>query len=260
MNLPLLPRLHYFFHKPLAAWLALGLAAALSAGTIRAADAPASTAAVAPDMHTFTNTDGKTLNAVITNVTNDTVFLKRDDGGSVKADIATFADVDRAYIRTWIIKKIIQGGKQAFDFSATSAATTQTISYTGTAANPKATTIYSWDEGFTVKLANLQSLHLLKPNIQYNLVFVGTGGNTNYRVGHANVDEIPGSGPFSFQTDKLALTQHKASKTGAIVKESKMTGIWVRIYSQDNQLVQEWSSPASLMKSGKWVTVNAKGT
>ncbi len=232
---------------PAADASAAGTAAA-KPGTSSAPGAPA-----ASEMRSFTNKDGKTLVAQIVSVTGDTVYLKRDDGGAVKSDIALFGDSDQAFIRKWTITQILQGGKKAFDFSITSNSTPQTVSYTGNASNPRVNAIYNWEEGYTVKLANLQSLHLVKPIIEYNIDMVGTGGKDNYIYGRADVDEIPASPTFSFDTTKLALTQHKNVKTGAPGVESKLTGIWVRIYDQDRQLIQEWSFPSNYMKTATWV-------
>lgn len=56
---------------------------------------------VAAEIHTFTNVDGRTLDAELADTTVSKAVLKVSNGALVKVDLSSFSPADRQYIAAW---------------------------------------------------------------------------------------------------------------------------------------------------------------
>ena len=213
----------------------VALVAILMAGLARGADAPAS------EMRTFTNSAGKTLQAQIVNVDNDTVYLKRSDGKSFQLAINTLSTDDQAYLRDWAVKQAIHNSETVFTISATP--------FKGSEST--ANGLVHWSAGYKVKLANQTTLHLLNPTIQYILFNLRLNASTLKTTGSTDLKEVPANEAVTFDTKTVNVTQY-GTGSGEHYMINKPVGIWVRVYDSNQQLVQEWAEPLNLLKTETW--------
>jgi hypothetical protein len=213
----------------------MALAVILTAGWVRAADAPGGA------VRTFTNTAGKTVQAEVVNVDNDTVYLKRVDGKSFQLVIDTLSTADQDYVRDWAVQQALHSGSPIFEISASPERGTTTTSgyYVG------------WSEGYKVKLSNQSTLHLLSPTIEYIMYNLEVDVTTVRTYGSVPLPEIPANDDTTFTTKPVHVTQY-GNGTGEHYVDNKPEGLWVRIYDNKHQLVQEWAEPLDLMKTETW--------
>jgi len=220
----------------------VAVAAILLAGSVRAADAPESA------VYTFTNTSGKTVQAQVVNVDNDTVYFKRADGKTFEVAISTLVDENQSYIRSWAVLQALAAGAPIFEISTTPSKGPETT------ANQQV----HWGEGFKVKLANQTTLHLLNATVDYIVFSLNLDASTMKTNGSATLPDIPANEATTFTTQPVNVTQY-GTGPGQHQVANKPTGIWVRIYDSHRQLVQEWSQPADLMKNETWTNTGRGG-
>jgi len=213
----------------------IGLLALAWAGPARGADAPSS------EVRTFTNTSGKTIQAQVVNVDNDTVYLKRADGKSFQIPIATFGSEDQDYIRDWAIQEALHNASQLFEISAAP----------NRGASTTANGLMRWGEGYKVKLANQTTLHVLNPTIEYVLFNLKLNASVLKTTGSATLKELPANAETTFDTKNVGVIQYGVG-TGDYETANKPIGIWVRVYDSNQDLLQEWSEPSDLMKTETW--------
>jgi len=223
----------------------IALAACLLAGLARADDAPAPD----PGMHTFTNAAGKTIQAQIINVDNDTAYLKRTDGKSFQVVIDTLGQDDQSYIRDWAIKEALHDGSPIFDISA------ELVKGSASTVNGWV----RWPSGYKVKLVNKTTLHLLNPTVQYILFNLKANAATLKTPGSKSLPEVPANEAVSFATKTVGVEQWANTLTDNYIV-NQPTGIWVRVYDDNQQLLQEWSAPLDLMKNETWDTTPPRGS
>jgi hypothetical protein len=220
----------------------VAMASILLAGFARAADAPESA------VYTFTNTSGKTVQAQVVNVDNDTVYFKRADGKTFEVAISTLVDENQAYIRGWAVQQALAAGTPVFEISTTPSKGPKTT------ANDQV----HWGEGFKVKLTNQTMLHLLNATVDYIVFSLNLDASTMKTNGSAPVPEMPANAATTFTTQPVNVTQYGAGP-GQHQVANEPTGIWIRIYDSRRQLVQEWSQPADLMKNETWTNTGRGG-
>jgi hypothetical protein len=213
----------------------IALAAILLAAVARADDSP--------EIHTFTNAAGKTIQAQVINVDNDTAYLKRADGKSFQVPIDTLGQDDQSYVRDWAIKEALQDGSPIFDISA------ELNKGTMSSANGWV----RWPSGYKVKLVNKTTLHLLNPTVQYILFNLRANASTLKTAGSKTLTEIPANDAVSLDTKTVGVEQWANTITNNYIV-NKPIGIWVRVYDDNQQLLQEWSAPIDLGKTESWDT------
>jgi hypothetical protein len=223
--------------------ISTALAAILLAGPAFAADAPG------PETHTFTNSTGKTIQAQIVNVDNDTVYLKRTDSKSFQVTIDTLGQDDQAYIRNWAIKEALQDGSPIFDISA---------ELTKGSMNTVNGWVH-WNSGYKVKLVNKTTLHLLNPTVQYILFNLKSNGADLKTSGSKSLTEVPADDAVTFDTVTVGVQQWANTLTDNYIV-NKPIGIWVRVYDDNQQLLQEWAAPLDLVKNETWDTSPPRGS
>jgi len=215
-----------------------------------------------PDLHTFTNQEGKTINAVILSVAQDDVNLKRDDGQSFKVAVSTLSKEDQVFIRLWVIQ---QAQAHHEDVLTISAASVRTDAKPVPSTN-KISVTSQWTEGYKVKVTNETPVHWANLHLRY-VIFrqAGVPGAmppSNYTPTHstgtAAIDDLPGQQDVTVSTDKIDLLEVSTApgysySNGAPVKVTdQIQGIWLRVYDDGNNLLQEWSSSKEITKDISW--------
>jgi hypothetical protein len=227
--------------------------------------------ATSPDLHTFTNQDGRTIKAEISSVAEDYVFLKRDDGQSFKVPLSTLSKDDQNFIRLWFIKQEQADHDDILTLSESSVRS-ETPSAQGDPAKPKENDAThtmqtgQWSESYKVKVANDTPVHWANLRVRYIIFsFVGVPGAlspNDFTLAHAAgtvaLDDLPGEQDKTVETNTINLREVTLApgyyyKNGAPAKiADKLDGIWVRVYDENNNLLQEWSNPSDLMKDNNW--------
>jgi hypothetical protein len=241
-------------------WLVFaGLFLRLGLAAVSAADAiPASS----PDLHIFTNQDGRTIKAEISSVAQDDVYLKREDGQSFKISVLTLSKDDQNYIRQWVIKKAQAHDDNILTIGIT---TVKTTPKPGVMPSVDVATI-TWSESYKIKVTNETSVHWTNLRVRY-IIFrlngiLGAPPPNNFKPAHTLgdvvLDDLPGLQDKTVVTDKIdyvesGLAPGYSYPYGIPNKVAdKMQGIWVRVYDEKNNLLQEWASSKEIMKDNNW--------
>jgi hypothetical protein len=228
-------------------------------GSALAADAPP---APSPDLHTFTNQDGRTIKAAIFSAADDYVNLKRDDGQTFKVPVSTLSSDDQNFIRQWVIKQARTSGDDVLTMSVTSVRGESDTPQIAT----KSQLTTAWTEAYKIKVSNATPVHWANLQVRY-IIFhlVGSPGILppgNFKPAHANgttaLADLPGEQDQTVTTDKITLKEVSMQPghfydNGAPPKVTDvLQGVWVRVYDEKNNLLQEWAAPTSLMKDNNW--------
>jgi hypothetical protein len=231
--------------------LTVCLSAALLATRLLAADA---------DLHDFTDQQGRTLKAEIINVIGQEVSLQRADGENFKVKISIFSSADQDFIRQWALKEAADAKGDALTF------VTSTLDSNNTTSQSSNQTIQRWLAGFKVTLTNQSSMELQKLHVDYQLfkheAIPGAADPStdpvNRTAGSFTLDLVPPNGDQTFVTTKIPLSSYAlnagytwASGANRMVSDD-LLGIWLRVYADNGDLIQEWCSRPGLMKKEKW--------
>jgi len=215
-----------------------------------------------PDLHVFTNQDGRTIKAEISSVAQDDVNLKREDGQSFKVAVTTLSKDDQSFIRQWVIKLAQSHNDDVLKFSASSV---KTDAKPGVSAD-KIRLTSTWSESYKIKVTNQTQVHWTALHLRY-IIFrqAGVPGGippADYTPTHATgivaLDDLPGLQDKTVVSDKIDLVEVSLSPgstyaNGAPTKVAdKLQGIWVRVYDESNNVLQEWASTKELMKDNSW--------
>jgi len=234
----------------------------LVTGNLSFAIAADAVPAAATEAHTFTNQDGRTIKANILSVAQDDVNLKRDDGQSFKVPIATLSKADQAFIRLWVIQQAQAHHDDVLTISAASIRTdAKPVS-----ATAKASITSQWSESYKVKVTNQTPVHWTNLHVRYVIFRLagvpGSAPPANYTPTHATgtvtLSDLPGQQDATVATDKIDLQEVSLAPGytyGAGVPSKvadQIQGIWVRVYDDDNNLLQEWASTKEITKDNTW--------
>jgi hypothetical protein len=212
------------------------------------------------DLHDFTDQQGRTLKAEIINVIGQEVSLQRADGENFKVKISIFSDADQAFIRQWALKEAADAKGDALTFTAS------IIDSNNSTAQTSDQTIQRWLAGFKVTLTNESSMELQKLRVDYQLFkHAAVPGSADpstdpitRSAGSFTLDLVPANGDQTFATTKIPLSSYSLDSgyswaTGANrVVSDDLLGIWLRVYADNGDLIEEWCSRPSLMKNQKW--------
>jgi len=232
------------------------LLAVCLAASLQAARLPAATT----DLHDFTDQQGRTLKAEIINVIGQEVSLQRADGENFKVKISIFSSADQDFIRQWALKEAADAKGDALTFVA------RLDGSNNTTAQTSDQTIQRWLAGFKVTLTNQSSMELQKLRVDYQLfkhaAVPGAADPSTDPItrtaGTYTFDLVPPNGDQTFITVKIPLSSYTlnpgytwASNANRSVSDD-LLGVWLRVYADNGDLIQEWCSRPSLMKTEKW--------
>jgi hypothetical protein len=221
-------KMHTLLHRA-GSWLGAIVAILLLSQSAWAADTEAT-----PSPHTFTDSLGRTLQASLLRVTNPDVYLMNGSGYTIHTKISDFTAADQAYILQWA-----KAQAQA-DLLAASAlvvsATPNHITGDGRASGP---------QSFKLSLKNLSNKPLTGLTASYVLFRLpGLGGKIAQfplprLAGDNTIKTIAANSTLNF--DSIPLTNGDAP-----------LAIWIRVYSSDGSIVQEYCSMPDIMQFENW--------
>ncbi len=220
----------------------------------------------AEDYHDFTDLQNRHLKAAIVTVVGQDVSLKREDGENFKVKISVFSDPDQDYIRQWAFKQAVDLKGKIFALTATQNKSSEVTAQTSDMNEQK------WQAGYKVILENQTSMELQKLRIDYQIFkhasvpgSVDPSADPVVRVaGSSTLDLVPPGGSSTIMTVKTPMSAYTlnsgyrwASGANSITGDS-LQGIWMRIYTSNGDLIQEWCSAPSIMKKQKWEDASQK--
>lgn len=234
------------------------MAGGLALAGVRAMAADAATAAA---MHTFTNANGTTMEATILSVVGDEVNLQRADGQKFRPKISIFSKPDQSYIRQWVARSAPKG---VFLITATTSKGTLAL-----APPPYShTTASSWNEHYDIRVKNQTTLawprlHFLFVEFKLTAQF-GQKPPDDFKEARvegsflANGFGVGQEQAFSLQDVpmlKTSLDNGYYMENGLMARvEDKMKGLWLRIYDDDGNLIQEWATDKDLPAAEPWMS------
>ena len=212
------------------------------------------------EMHTFTDTQGRSLKAELISVDDDKVTIKREDGQTFALSLATLSDDDRQFVKDWAKQQaaLIPAGSFEIQISR---------GKFDTKKKDEGGVIVSEEQwGYTVTLVNHTAKSFPGARVDY-VLFVKPDNEPGKDSSVAPLKQKPGSKKIdvigvrdsvNFRTDAITIykQQLKAgfiwAKTGtnSAIKDT-LYGVWLRAYVGD-QLVDEVCSPEGLSKTEKW--------
>jgi len=219
-------------------------------------------AAAAPELHLFTNDSGQSFKAQITAVTSDEVALKREDGQVFHPKISVFNKDDQIYIQLWAAKNAADHGKGAFEFRVTSIPDPITTSVND--ANHRSTS--TWTAYYKVQAKNLTFVNWSGLHFRY-IIFKQSANagklppddfTPQRTTGTFDMDKCSGEEEKSFSTDKFPMQESRWAGNyfwdngASAVTTDKLTGIWIRVYDDQENLLQEFISDPSISKNERW--------
>jgi len=254
----------------LASFAGLGLASMFGAD---------STLTSSHEFHTFTNQNGKTIQAAITDAVLDTVILKRDDGQSFKVPIATLSKDDQEFISQWVIQR---AKLQHSDILRLAAAVEtgqgagampnayESHAVTSTKGRVGAAKIKSRSVSYNITITSLVPAQLSKLEVRY-IIFTQSaipGGlppndfATTPAVGNPiAIDDLAYPAEKTVATRSVTLADYSPpanfvyTNNAPLKISDRLQGIWVRVYNADNEVLQEWASSDNLIKENNWDTL-----
>lgn len=233
--------------------LALTVVLALAAGRALAAN---------EEYHAFTDAKGAVFNAKVLSLVNQTATLQKENGDKVEAPMWTLPKADQAYILEGLIKQFTAHGRAVFEISAVTDKSEPAMT------KIEGGTQMAWQESFrftmnnqtTWALAGLEARIIIfkvrqLPDvpgvIPSEITLLG-------QTRHLEVAEP--NGKLAWQTDPVAMLQILANDGGyfpgpqSVIhsKTDKLLAVWVRIYDNNDFLVQEWCSVPAMAKPQPW--------
>lgn len=175
---------------------------------------------------TFTDTQGRSLNATITTANQTHVQIRRTDGTPFTIPIDSLSADDQSYITKWFDDIIANAAQKLL---------IDTIRYK--AKNP--TNSLQQKFGFIISLDNKSTTDIDNLRIEYCLYYTIGLSNVPYRAITAQIINAPLVPKFSskrFNTNTVDLYTHRTSNNDTL------DGIWFRIYRKDIQILEYLSN------------------
>jgi hypothetical protein len=217
--------------------------------------------ASAAKFRTFSDSQGREIEAKLTRVSGDDIYIERHDGLNTKVDISIFSAEDQSYIRDWERKEIIKDDTIAIRFKTDVENKSGWESY-GVGIERK-----TWKESYAVVLTNESQLDLKDLRIEYLILKYEDAlaaqkrveGDVRQLTGVTKVPLLKARGEVIADTKKFPMLETRLAQGyiwkggGKKTSEDDMRGIWVKVYVGDI-LAAEVSKPENLMRKEKWPT------
>lgn len=210
---------------------------------------------------TFTDDQGRTVEAVIVRTSPDKVWIRRDDGRTFQVATSTFSEADRKYISEWRQMNALED-PDAIEFSSkryTDERRTESRNYA----------TFKIDRfGYIIAITNTTVIDLENLDVEYRYYAKrGTFGETGQDRqlegygGRATIASLPSRETTEIKTDSVTLKSTKLKRgfsytnTNQRRTNDSLGGVWVRI-KQDGELIAEFSSPSRLKTKEDWNRVS----
>jgi len=214
--------------------------------------------AVQAEPRTFTDQFGRTITAELIAVDGDQIRIRRDDGQVFTLAPSKLTQDDQKYIQAWVAARPAAAAP-AEDPKVKAAPDPKKIMVNlsrGKFASRTLTKFEGYthkheDWGYSIQVMNNQIRALPKLRIEYNL-FTRTYSDVSsptLLTGSKEIEVIPSRGDTVMRTGTTEVCKRRDVYFGN--SGGEMRGIWLRIYSE-GELIIEQASPESLMTGEKW--------
>ncbi|HEY0945931.1 MAG TPA: hypothetical protein VGD81_11720 [Opitutaceae bacterium] len=209
------------------------------------------------ESRTFTDIQGRTLNAELLDATLTHAKIRRDDGQVFELKLETLCDADRAYIVAWTRQRAAQA-PVALRFA------TSQFKQTAKRDQDAATLSRTEDAGYTVTIHNESSTALENVRIEYRVFMLDDrhGAKRSQMAlksqsGSERIAQLAAKTAVDFKTVTLPLQRLELKPDWVYVDGAKrkiadqLAGIWFKVYRADGTQIGEYASTESLKKE-KW--------
>ncbi|MGJ8637941.1 MAG: hypothetical protein ACSHYA_00990 [Opitutaceae bacterium] len=209
------------------------------------------------DFHTFKDKTGREMEAKLTRVSGQDVYIERKDGLSTKVDKSIFSPEDQKYIEEWARKNLLTSG--IFSIRFTTENTKKKKSSSGGIDRE------SYESAYGIEVSN-SSYETIK-NIQIEYLVIKfedalaaqkrSEGELKRLKGKTKIDFIGARDKSTAVTESFPMQETKLAPGyvwaggGKKTSKDKLDGIWVKLYI-DGILVHEESRPESMMRKTAW--------
>lgn len=210
------------------------------------------------EFRTFTDTRGRQMEAKVTRVSGEDVFIERKDGFDTRVDISVFSEEDQEYIKKWAYNKLLES--DVFDVRFSSKRSDRN-------EYSRRGIIYDeYNMHYGVVITNNDYDHDFKDiRVEYlilkfedQLAAEKRSEGTIHRIkGVAHQNLIKAREEVRVNTEKFPMLETQLAQgfvwKGGGRRDSKdvARGIWVKIYVGD-KLVHEVSKPINMMRKESW--------
>lgn len=208
----------------------------------------------------FSDQQGREMQAKLTQVSGDDVYIERRDGLATKVDIGIFSEDDQKYIRDWARKEAIKDDAIEVRFTTDVSDKSRWKSSGGIMQK-------TWKESFGIVLTNKSYMDLKNIRIEYLLFKFEDAvaaekrseGVVRYLTGTTTVAFLKAGDETTASTEKFPMLETKLEpgyvwkNGGKKTSEDDMHGIWIKVYV-DDILATEVSKPENLMRKHRWPT------
>lgn len=214
----------------------------------------------AAEFRTFTDAQGREMDAKITRVSGEDVYIERRDGLSTRVAISIFSQEDQDYIRKWEELNFLKSGVIKVRFSEE-----ESDSNTSSGGGIKET---RYEAGYEIIIENTSTRDLKDIHIEYLMLKFGdrvaakkrSEGKFERQKGKLKLPSLAQREEARLATETFRMLETElepgwvwAGGEGGKARESKdkLEGIWVKIYSGDT-LILEDARPETMMRKEPW--------
>lgn len=216
-----------------------------------------STVTQGADFHTFKDTQGRQMEAKITRVSGEDVYIERRDGLNTKVNRSIFSQEDQTYISEWAYNALLESG--IFDLHFIQKRSKRRKSESGGIQREDYKSHYDiviTNQAYE-DFSNLRVEYLIlkfKDALSANKRSTGTieriSGSAELKGIEARKEKTVSTEEFQMLDTKLA-PGYVWSIGGKKTSKDLLKGIWVKIYL-DDKLAHEISKPENMMSKERW--------
>ena len=215
---------------------------------------------IGSEYRTFTDQQGREMEAKVTQVSGDDVFIERSDRLATKVSISVFSEEDQGYIHQWALEESLKNGAIEMRFCDR-----ESDKSSSSCGGIKSTT---FDAHYEVVLKNTTDQAIGNIRVEY-LILKFTDdvaakkrsmGEMERKKGTKQIEQLLSRSEKRLATDSFPMLETQllsgwrwSGHDGGKARESKdkLEGIWVKVYV-DDLLVLEDSRPQSLVRKEVW--------
>jgi len=207
---------------------------------------------------TFKDPEGREMEAKLTLVSGDDVYIERRDGLATKVDISIFSKDDQAFIRQWAKKDALTGGGVDAQFKTHISDRSGWNSSGGIRRK-------QWKQGYKIVVENNSGFDMKDVRVEYLVLKFEDAVAAQKRSegverklkGSAKIGTIAKRSTGTVETEQFPMLETKLEPGyhwvggGKKTSEDEMRGIWVKIYAGD-LLAAEISKPENMSRKYSW--------
>ena len=211
----------------------------------------------AAGFHTFKDTQGREMEAKITRVSGEDVYIERRDGLNTKVKRSIFSQVDQTYIAEWAHNALLESGIFEVHFSQKRSKKRDSESGGIEREDYKA--------HYDIVITNQAYENLSDIRVEYLILKFEdalsaqkrSAGTIQRLTGSAELKQIDARKEGSTSTEEFTMLNTKLApgyvwaSGGKKTSKDVLKGIWVKIYVGD-KLVHEISKPENMMRKERW--------